>query len=129
MKAFGLLVVLFLSAQVSQAAPQIDCRKLWDLERELGCFAYYPSPGAPQQTPEKKEFVMESQFGPTPCKASNAIESAKKDLKKECDGWLKERKEDLAGKYRTGTCNAKCDSCGQGLERCMTTGLVHYSDQ
>lgn len=119
-------ISLFLGAQMAVAAPDIDCRKLWDLERELGCFAYHPSPT--QTVPEKKEFAMESQFGPSSCKASNMLDAAKKELKTECDGWVKERKGDLGTKYRTGTCNVKCDSCGQGLERCMMTGLVHYSD-
>lgn len=121
-------LIAFVSVHAAFAAPSIDCRKLWDLERELGCFAYQPMPHLPTQ-PEKKEFVMESQFGPSQCKASNAIDAAKKELKSECDGWVKERKADLGTKFRTGTCNAKCDSCGQGLERCLTTGLVHYSDQ
>jgi hypothetical protein len=124
-----ILVGLFMILDLSNAwgAPQFDCRKLWDMEKELGCFAYYPTPVNTQN--ERKEFVMESQFGPSSCKASNTVEGAKKELKTECDGWIKERKGDLGTKFRTGTCNVKCDSCGQGLERCMMTGLVHYTDQ
>ncbi|MEQ1877029.1 MAG: hypothetical protein ABL958_10315, partial [Bdellovibrionia bacterium] len=115
-RAFIALSLLFTGtaafAHPTGSGSAVDCRRLWDLEKELGCFAYHPSPI--ETTPEKKEFTMESQFGPSQCKALNAIDAAKKELKTECDGWLKERKADLGTKYRTGTCNAKCDPCGSG---------------
>ena len=78
-------------------------------------------------TPKDDNFTVHSTFGPTACKTQELAKEMVRDLKTECNSWLKERKADLGSKYQTGTCNEECTDCTMGLKRCSINGVAHYA--
>ncbi len=91
------------------------------------------SPGAGSTIDvETREGVITTKFGSkaasglTGCKTEDVANSKIKDLKGDCNAWLKDRKSELKIKYLTGTCEEDCSDCGMSLKRCTVTGSVHY---
>jgi hypothetical protein len=130
--AFAFVVGTLLSVS-AQAEPK-TCQQVYNLGMEMGCSFSKADQNATtaesnSTTTIKKEddFLVESEFGPTACKTSDLAKELVKDLKGECQVWVKERKADLGTKYQTGTCSEKCSDCTMGLKRCSVAGVVHYA--
>jgi hypothetical protein len=82
---------------------------------------------------ETRDFIVSAKFGSTAatgltgCKTEALLKESIKELKADCNAWLKDRKAELKNKFHTGTCQEQCSDCGMGLQRCTVTGEVHYS--
>lgn len=129
---FALFVGTLLSLSV-YAEPK-TCQQVYNLGMEMGCsFSKADQNAAAGEststttTTKQDDFMVESEFGPTACKTSDLARELVKDLKGECQTWMKERKADLGSKYQTGTCSEKCSDCTMGLKRCSVAGVVHYA--
>ncbi len=122
---FGLLFTF-----AALAEPK-TCREVYNLGMELGCSFSKADQSenntAPGATPKEDNFTVRSTFGPTACKTQELAKEMVRDLKTECNAWLKERKADLGSKYQTGTCNEECTDCTMGLKRCSINGIAHYA--
>ncbi len=123
------LLIAFLISSLAQAS--YECSLVRQLYDQLAC--YNQSGGAPggalganQPIPDN-QFLISSEFGPSLCKAKQTLDPVRKELKAECETWMKERKTDLGVNYLTGTCEEKQDPCNGGLVRLTVRGLVHYS--
>jgi len=83
--------------------------------------------------PLENDFIITTTFGSKAtsgtagCKTAALVENTVRDLKVQCNNWLKERKTELKNKFHTGTCQETCSDCGMSLQRCNVTGTVHYS--
>ena len=121
----GLVLLIFMLSNVSHAS--YECSLVRQLSDQLRCNVLDGGMGAVKQDIPDPNFVLNSDFGPSLCKAKQSICEARTALKKECDGWLKERKADLGKSYMTGTCQESQEPCEGGLVRLTIKGLVHYS--
>lgn len=119
------LFIVFIFSSISHAS--YECSLVRQLSDQLRCGMLDGAPGAEREQIPDPNFVLSSDFGPTLCKAKQVIEEPRKDLKKECDTWLKERKTDLGKSFLTGTCQESQEACSGGLVRLTYKGLVHYS--
>ncbi len=130
MKFLSALTLGLLFTIAAQAEPK-TCREVYNLGMELGCsFSkadQNDNTSSPGATPKDDNFTVRSTFGPTACKTQELAKEMVRDLKAECNGWLKERKADLGTKYQTGTCNEECSDCTMGLKRCSVNGVAHYA--
>lgn len=126
--AFALVIGTFLSI-AAQAEPK-TCREVYNLGMELGCSfskADQTNNTDASATPKDSDYTVRSTFGPTACKTQELAKEMVRDLKTECNSWLKERKADLGTKYQTGTCGEECTDCTMGLKRCSVNGVAHYA--
>jgi hypothetical protein len=79
------------------------------------------------------DLEMTASFGSTAtsglsgCKTDDLSKNMVKELKSDCNAWLKDQKTDLKTKYRVGACEEKCSVCQPGLQRCNVVGKVHYA--
>ena len=127
----GLFIGFVIS--VSAFAEPKTCQQVYNLGMELGCSfskADQNSNGASSTSStltKEDDYIIRSEFGPTSCKVQDLAKEQVRDLKTECQAWLKERKADLGTKYQTGTCSEKCSDCTMGLKRCSVQGEAHYA--
>jgi hypothetical protein len=133
MKSILLAALVLFSVSLAQAQTR-TCQLVQELSLELGCGLSPNGSGIPVANgtvnggiDNSKDFLVTSAFGPTQCKTEAIAKEAVKDLKSECNTWIKERKNDLGAKFLTGTCNDSCTDCTMGLKRCQVNGLVHYA--
>ena len=72
---------------------------------------------------------MNSDFGPTKCVIDENLDAEKREIKKQCEEWVKDRKAELGSKFLTSTCNPECSPCPKNevLKHCSYRGEVHYS--
>jgi hypothetical protein len=120
---FGTLALLFtLTVQAHDTGH--SCQMVQALANELGC-----SLNMPASTPiaTDNDFLVTNSFGPTQCKTGDALKVSLRELRDDCNAWLKERKVEMGGKYQTGTCNDDCSDCGASLRTCTVKGIVHYA--
>ena len=73
------------------------------------------------------KFGSRSTSGMAGCKTEDTVQKTIRELKGDCNAWLKDRKAELKGKYLTGSCDESCDDCGMNLQRCNVNGTVHYT--
>ena len=119
--------LVFLFANIANAS--YECSLVHQLYDQLHCYdggAWGPGGTMNQQIPDPN-FVLNSDFGPSLCKAKQVLDEVRKNLKTECDVWLKERKSDLGKSYMTGTCQETQAPCAGGLVQLTFKGLVHYA--
>lgn len=121
------LLIAFLISSLAQAS--YECSLVRQLYDQLSCSSQtgLPTGSTATQPIPDNQFVVASDFGPSLCKAKQVLDPVRKELKGECESWMKERKSDLGTNYLTGTCEEKQDSCAGGLVRLTVKGLVHYS--
>ncbi len=80
-----------------------------------------------------KERVLTAKFGSKAksgmagCKTEELSQKIIRELKGDCNAWLKDRKSELKGKYLSGSCEESCDDCGMNLQRCNVEGSVRYT--
>lgn len=120
-----------LIASLSHAEPR-TCQEVYNLGMEMGCSFSKADQNANSNpnataTPKDTDYIVRSTFGPTACKTQDLAKELIRDLKQECNSWLKERKTDLGSKYQTGTCSEDCSDCTMGLKRCSVQGEAHYA--
>ena len=124
-------LVLGLFFSVNTNAEPKTCQQVYNLGMELGCsFSkadQSDNSSNPNATPKDDDYTVRSTFGPTACKTQDLARELIRDLKVECNAWLKERKADLGSKYQTGTCGEECTDCTMGLKRCSVNGVAHYA--
>lgn len=88
------------------------------------------APAAPTAEPTEKEitavFGSKSQSGMAGCKTEDAKKQVVKDLKGDCNAWIKDQKADLKSRYLTSSCEEKCEDCGMSLLRCSVVGTIRY---
>ena len=131
MKLIATFVLTALLSVAAQAEPK-TCQEVYNLGMELGCSfskndQSNPNSSSPSSTPKDTDYIVRSTFGPTACKTHDLARELIRDLKTECNTWLKERKSDLGTKYQTGTCSEECTECTMGLKRCSVNGEAHYA--
>lgn len=92
-----------------------------------------PAQNAPAAAPAPVEegkmtttFGSKATTGTAGCKTHEQSEDVIRQLKTQCNNWLKERKAELKNKYNVGTCEDECNDCGMSLQRCTVTGTVFY---
>ena len=144
---FALLTafIFFALTAPAKAAEHRSCQLVRELSDQLGCSSGAippPGPGAValpagstpppsgplgEVTGSEHNYLVNSTFGPSQCKTQDLSKEVAKELRAECDGWVKERKADLGNKYITGTCTEACEECNMGLRRCSYKGTVHYA--
>jgi hypothetical protein len=117
---FGLMIASQFA--VAHTEPR-SCQQVQELARELGCGMYGSSPTA---TPAN-DFIVNSSYGPTQCKVADALKVGLKELRDDCQAWLKQQKSEMGSKYQSGVCNDECNECGMSLKTCTVKGTVHYS--
>lgn len=120
-----LVVFAVLTVSANTEAQARSCQLVYQLAEELRCSLGGQT--LPSATPADPEFLVTASYGPTQCKTGDVLKLAIKELRDECNNWLKERKADLQGKYQTGTCQEDCRDCGTSLRNCTVRGTVHYS--
>jgi hypothetical protein len=130
-KFFAVLVLGTFLSVVAHAEPK-TCQQVYNLGMEMGCsFSKAdqsdPSNSSTSSTLKEDDYTVRSTFGPTACKTQDLARELVRDLKTECNSWLKERKADLGSKYQTGTCGEECTDCTMGLKRCSVNGVAHYA--
>jgi len=117
----------FAQAQKSAVVPAgRSCQLVEQLAEEMGCDLSLADPSEGSRS-NSKDFVLNATFGPSDCKTGTVLKDSVRELKEECNTWLKERRGDLKDKYQTGTCSEECSDCGTALKRCLIKGLVHYA--
>ena len=80
----------------------------------------------PKESVKTATFGSKGQSGTAGCKTEELSKAAIKDLKADCNAWVKDQKSELKGKFLTSSCDESCDDCGTSLRRCSVTGSVHY---
>jgi hypothetical protein len=83
--------------------------------------------GEPTEKEMSAVFGSKSQTGMAGCKTEELRKSAVKDLKGDCNAWIKDQKADLKSRYLNSSCEEKCEDCGMSLQRCFVTGTIHYT--
>lgn len=85
-----------------------------------------------QGAPER-EGVMTAVFGGSSgqsglagCKTDNLSKNLIKDLKADCQAWVKDQKAELKKRFLTSSCEESCEDCGMSLKRCHVNGTVKY---
>ena len=128
MKFVSALILGLSLTMTAQAEPK-TCQQVYNLGMELGCSFSKADQNnsSPSATPKDDDYTVRSTFGPTACKTQDIAREMIRELKTECNTWLKERKSDLGSKYQTGTCGEECTDCTMGLKRCSVNGVAHYS--
>jgi hypothetical protein len=71
-------------------------------------------------------FGAQATTGYAGCKTEELAKAAIKELKSDCNAWIKDQKTDLKANYRTGVCEEKCSDCQAGLRRCNVVGTIRY---
>src|SRR3954467_3925089 len=102
------LMIVFafvLSSSIMAHAEPRSCQQVQDLARELGCGTLVPY--SPTPTPAT-DFMVNSSYGPTQCKTADAVKVSLKELREECNAWLKQQKGEMGAKYQSGVCNDEC---------------------
>lgn len=132
MKSIFALFIASAFSLSAHAEPK-TCQQVYNLGMELGC-SFSKSDqeqsctvATNNATTKENDYVVRSEFGPTACKTQDLAKELVRDLKAECQTWLKERKSDLGTKYQTGTCSEQCSDCTMGLKRCSVAGEAHYA--
>ncbi len=125
LKAVSFLSILVSSQLAFAHAEPRSCQQVQELARELGC-GPYGSSASPTASPAN-DFIVTSSYGPTQCKTADALKLGLKELREDCQAWLKQQKTEMAGKYQSGVCNDECNECGMSLKTCTVKGTVHYS--
>ncbi len=83
--------------------------------------------------PEPIEREMRADFGSTGqtgmagCKTEELSKNMVRELKTDCNAWIKDQKADLQSKYLTGSCTESCEPCGMSLKRCSVVGRIKYT--
>ncbi|HVK61898.1 MAG TPA: hypothetical protein VM432_10125 [Bdellovibrionales bacterium] len=78
------------------------------------------------------ETEMTATFGSTStsglngCKTEELSKDVIKELKSDCNAWVKDQKADLKDRFRTSKCEEKCSDCAASLRRCNVLGTVRY---
>ena len=129
MKSFTVLILGTFLSLAAHAEPK-TCQQVYNLGMEMGCsFSKADQNDQSNSSSTKKDddYTVHSTFGPTACKTQDLARELVRDLKTECNSWLKERKADLGSKYQTGTCGEECTDCTMGLKKCSVNGVAHYS--
>lgn len=72
-------------------------------------------------------FGSKATSGTTGCKIEALTTEVTRQLKAECESWIKEQKKDLKDRYRASTCEASCNDCGMSLQRCTVQGTIRYA--
>jgi hypothetical protein len=100
-----------------------------DGEDASGDIASDPTKAAGETTEKemKATFGSKAQSGLAGCKTEELRKSAVKDLKGDCNAWIKDQKADLKARYLNSSCEEKCEDCGMALQRCYVSGTIHYT--
>lgn len=90
-----------------------------------------PAGGVTTETRETEssvtaKFGSKATSGTTGCKTEDLAKSVIKDLKADCNAWVKDQKAELKGRFLTSICEESCEDCGMSLKRCSVNGTVKY---
>ena len=72
------------------------------------------------------QFGSKGGTGTTGCKTEDLSKSVIKDLKADCNAWVKDQKAELKTRFLTSSCQESCEDCTMNLKRCSVTGTVRY---
>ena len=83
--------------------------------------------------PKERESIATARFGAKPgqsgtsgCKTEDLSKDVIKDLKSDCNAWVKDQKAELKSRFLTSSCEEACEDCGMSLKRCAVNGSVKY---
>ncbi len=71
-------------------------------------------------------FGSKGQSGLAGCKTDELATDLVKDLKGDCNAWVKDQKAGLKDRFLLSTCEESCEDCGMSLKRCSVMGSVRY---
>jgi hypothetical protein len=85
-----------------------------------------PPPTVIQESVTTAKFGSKNQSGTSGCKTDELAAEVIKDLKGDCNAWVKDQKANLKDRFLVSSCEETCDDCGLGLKRCAVNGTIHY---
>lgn len=80
----------------------------------------------PRENVKTVTFGSRNQSGTAGCKTEALSKPLIKDLKADCNAWVKDQKAELKSRFQTSSCEESCSDCGMSLQRCNVIGTVHY---